>query len=495
MDDHALLREFAATGSEPAFRQLVERHVNLVYSTARRRLGDVHRAQDAAQQVFVLLARKAAQLPHGVVLAGWLYRTACHVASEVLRRETRHQQRLQHAAVAMSTGTSPDPWSEIEPRLDQAMAQLSEADRDAVVLRYFEDKSLREVGLALGVSEDAAQKRLSRAVEKLRGLLSSSKQPLTGSALVAALATGAVQSAPTGLAATLTAGALSQALLVPSTSIALMSWTSLKPVITATTILATGAGLVVQSVRLNTAQQAKTELVARVEQAENAANAAREEGARAVRAVENDPRAVELARVRAELAALRRQANESAAENARLRDAMAQVNRDLHAQMAATEPPEDPELEAVKTVGIAKLNYGKQWALACILFAQEHGGRMPVTFAEAAPFFGGTTGSDVPNTVADQRAQTFVVSNQNAGATNLTLLRPDQFEITYQGVLDQISNPAMTVIIREKEPFSVPGREGLSRTYVFADGHSEIHRAANGDFTAWERERGLLAHP
>lgn len=495
MEDQALLREFAEAGSEPAFCQLVERHVNLVYSTARRRLGDVHRAQDVAQQVFVLLARKASRLPARVMLAGWLYRTTCHVASELRRREARHQHRVQQAAAAMNTESSDDAWHEIEPRLDEAMALLSETDRDAVVLRFFENKSLREVGAALGVSDDAAQKRLSRAVERLRSLLSPRDRPLTGSALVAALAAGAIQSAPTGLATTLAAGALSHALLIPSTSIALMSWTSLKPVIAATTILAAGTALVVQTTRLNALRQANTELQTRAQQAERTAETARDEAARAARAADNDPRTTELARLRAELTALRRTQSEAAAENARLREAMAQVNRDLQSQPARSETPGDPAPEAMQTLGRARLNYGRHWALACILFAEEHGGRMPATLAEAASFFGDPETSDMPDTVVDPRTQTFVVSTRNAGVTNLTLLRPDQFEITYHGALEQAPDPARTIIIREKEPFPALGQGGLMRTYIFADGHTEIYRAPEGNFAAWERERGLTATP
>ncbi len=491
MDDVALLREFVEAGSEPAFRQLVDRHVNLVYSTARRRLGDPHLAQDVAQQVFIRLVRKAARLPRGVVVAGWLYRTTCHVAAETVRRETRHQRHLAEAADAMNTENATGVWHEIEPLLDAAMTHLDHADRDAIVLRYFENKSLREVGAALGVSDDAAQKRLSRALEKLRRRLATRERPLTVSSLVAALAAGAVQSAPSGLAAVLSGAALSQAVVAPSIALTIMSWTTLKSVVTATAVLAAGTTIGLQTVRLQTATRERAQLLTRAEAAEQEAQAARSAAARAAQAAESDPRTVELARLRAEVTALRRQYNETATENARLKEAMLAVNRNLEAQ--AREVEEDPEREALKTVGIAKLNYGKHWALAFHLFAGEHNDRLPATFEEAAAFFGTAGSLDSPGTVADPRTQTFVISTQSGGVTNLTLLKPEQFEITHQGLMSQITDPANTIIIREKEPFSAGDQPGLVRTYVFADGHTEIHRAPDGDFTAWEQQRGLTA--
>jgi RNA polymerase sigma factor (sigma-70 family) len=170
VEDQQLLREYAAGGSEAAFGELVARYVNLVYSAALRRAGgDPHLAQDAAQLVFADLARKARSLPKGVVLAGWLHRATYYAAAQLLRTERRRQAR-EEEAVAMNALTSEPAtdWEQLRPLLDQALDRLGAADRDALVLRFFEQRSLAEVGHALGSNEDAARKRVTRALEKLR---------------------------------------------------------------------------------------------------------------------------------------------------------------------------------------------------------------------------------------------------------------------------------------------------------------------------------------
>jgi RNA polymerase sigma factor (sigma-70 family) len=168
--DFELLRTFAETGSEEAFTALVHRHVGLVYSAALRQLRDSHLAEDVTQAVFVLLARKAASIREGTILAGWLYRAAQFTANDVLKSEARRRKREESSAepapAHASAGLDSSP-----PSLDHALEQLSEMDRNAILLRYFEERSLREVGQALGISEDAARKRVDRAVEKLREFL------------------------------------------------------------------------------------------------------------------------------------------------------------------------------------------------------------------------------------------------------------------------------------------------------------------------------------
>jgi RNA polymerase sigma factor (sigma-70 family) len=171
MDDRQLLQEYAAHGSEAAFGQLMDRHLDLVYSAARRTLGDVPAAEDVAQSVFSLLASKARRLPAETVLVGWLYQTTVFVAARYRQSEWRRRRREQEA-VAMNCdpveANANQAWDSIAPILDQAMNGLKGEDRLALLLRFFEGKALGEVGKALGISEDAARMRVNRSLKKLR---------------------------------------------------------------------------------------------------------------------------------------------------------------------------------------------------------------------------------------------------------------------------------------------------------------------------------------
>jgi RNA polymerase sigma factor (sigma-70 family) len=207
MDDAALLQQYVQAKSDEAFRTLVERHVPLVYSAALRQIGSAPLAEDVTQVVFIILARKAGRLPRKTILSGWLYRTARHAAAKALRTEHRRQRREQEA-VRMQNDEPEASWLELGPHLDEAMAQLGELDRGAILLRYFQNRSLREVGKALGVSEDTAQRRVSRAVDKLRRILL--RKGVAGSAVVITglLATRAAQFAPAHLSSRVAAAAL-----------------------------------------------------------------------------------------------------------------------------------------------------------------------------------------------------------------------------------------------------------------------------------------------
>jgi RNA polymerase sigma factor (sigma-70 family) len=197
-ETQALLAEFVKSRSETAFCELVARYLNLVYSTAFRLVdGDPHRAQDIAQSVFLHLAQKAHTLKADSTLGGWLHRDACHVAATLMRGERRrHQRELQAAAMNSTPDHSESNLATLTPILDEAINQLGEADRTAIVLRFYEQLDLRSVGQALGSSENAAQKRVTRALELLRLLLAQRGVTLSAAALASLLLAGAVSAAP-----------------------------------------------------------------------------------------------------------------------------------------------------------------------------------------------------------------------------------------------------------------------------------------------------------
>ena len=207
MTDWQLLQIYVESRSEPAFAELVRLHLDWVYSVALRQVGDRQLAEEVAQSVFVLLGRKGADLRPGTLLGGWLFRTTCYVASRARREEQRRKNREAKASVMLHDHNSPDSdeteilWQQLAPHLDQTVSSLSEADRAAILLRFYEKMPLRLIGERLGISEDAAKKRVSRALEKMRRSLERrGGGRITGTALAAVLAEKTAQPASAALA-------------------------------------------------------------------------------------------------------------------------------------------------------------------------------------------------------------------------------------------------------------------------------------------------------
>ncbi len=247
--DLQLLARYIRNCSEDAFAELVRRHLDLVHSAALRQVRSPQLAEEVAQSVFTDLARNARRLAPDTILTAWLYQVTRRTAIDVVRREARRQLREQIATEMNAMNATTDDWTHIEPLLDEAMQALDETDRAAVLLRYFENKSLREVGASLGASDDAAQKRVTRAVERLREFFTKRGVTVGAGGLAVVISANAVQAAPAGLAVTIsTAAALAGTAITTTAATATatkaIAMTALqKTLITTIIVAAVGTGI------------------------------------------------------------------------------------------------------------------------------------------------------------------------------------------------------------------------------------------------------------
>jgi RNA polymerase sigma factor (sigma-70 family) len=245
--DFELLRRYRESQCERAFTELVERHIDVVYSAARRQVaGNADLAKDVAQQVFSELAQKASSLSADTVLTVWLYTRTRFAASKALRAEQRRHVREEKACMEPQPPPAPEPgWDELQPVLDTVMHELDERDRTAVLLRYFERRPLADVGAKLGLTEDAARMRLGRALDKLRQLLARRGITSTTAALAGLLAQQTVTAAPAGLALNIAGTALASATATGLTLGAIMA-TKLKIALATAAVIALATPLVMQ---------------------------------------------------------------------------------------------------------------------------------------------------------------------------------------------------------------------------------------------------------
>ncbi len=187
MTDSELLQSYAQNRSEEAFATLIDRYIRLVYSACQRQLTDRHLAEDATQGVFVLLSQKARKIS-GDRLAGWLLTTARYACANIRRTQMRREQREQVAAMNQDRPSENDNNRELLNLLDEALCRLPAKYREALILRYLKEQPLTEVGQSLGISEEAARKRVSRAMEKLRSYFSRHGLMTNAAALSAVMA-------------------------------------------------------------------------------------------------------------------------------------------------------------------------------------------------------------------------------------------------------------------------------------------------------------------
>ena len=257
-DDMALLREYAAHNSEAAFAEFVNRRIGFVYSAAFRQVRNAHLAEEITQAVFVLLAQKARQISEKTILTGWLFRTTRFVALAQLRAVAKRQRLAEELQMQneFSSMAANSLWEQLSPLLDEALAALNEKDRQAVLLRFFDNKSLAEIGAILDVEENTAGKRTSRALQKLEFFFARRGIHSTASTIAETISANSVQAAPVALAKTATAIALSKGVTASASTATLikgalkiMAWTNAKTaaIVGAALILASGTSVVVVS--------------------------------------------------------------------------------------------------------------------------------------------------------------------------------------------------------------------------------------------------------
>ena len=251
VNDMDLVREFASRNSEPAFAELVRRHINLVYSVAFRFTGSTGDAQDVTQAVFIILARKAAGLSVRIVLTGWLYETTRFTAIQLLRTQARRRAHEQEASM-QSILDQPDHdnvWRQLAPHLEAAMSRLAERDRTLLALRYYENKTGAEAAALLGIREEAARKRTNRALDKLRKFFAKRGVDSTAATIAETISANSVQAAPLALAKSATAVALAKGATASISTLTLikgalkiMAWTKAKTAIVASACVLLAAG-------------------------------------------------------------------------------------------------------------------------------------------------------------------------------------------------------------------------------------------------------------
>ena len=241
--DMDLVRAYAGQNSEPAFAELVRRHINLVYSVALRFTGNGGDAEDVTQAVFIILARKAAALRPGTVLAGWLYETTRFMASRFLRDQMRrraHEQKAVMQSHLNDPGTD-DLWRQLAPHLEAAMARLGESDRTLLALRFYQNQTGAEAAATLGIREEAVHKRTARALEKLHRYFGRLGISSTTAVLAGTISANGLQAAPAALVQTTTAVAMAKGVAASGSTLTLVKGALKLMVWKKSSVLAAGA--------------------------------------------------------------------------------------------------------------------------------------------------------------------------------------------------------------------------------------------------------------
>jgi RNA polymerase sigma factor (sigma-70 family) len=470
--DAELLATFARTNSEAAFAELVQRHVNLVYSAALRQVnGDEHLAKDVAQMVFTGLARKANSLSRRETLAGWLYTSAHFAAAKMLRGENRRRDREEKfMREPENSGMGVPPvqsaneieWEKIRPALDDAMHELKATDREAVLLRYFENRPFAEVGAKLGLNENAARMRVERALEKLRGVFAR-RGIATATALASVISAHAIQTAPANLAATLTTASIATAGTGTFTLLKIMTATKLKLAFSALVVAGAATAFVIQhqaQEKLRADNESLTQQLAQLH-ADNETLSNRFADIGGSKKL-SDEQFNELLKLRGEVGVLRRQVGDFGKlheENQRLRT----QNSAAQSHAVVLTPEEQFKLQEFHTV-----NAMKMLGLAMRIYAGDHNDQYATNFDQLKNELGGVT--NFPGNISLDAVE-FV----NTGLVNDAM--PDK------------------IIFRERVPRQLSPDGGWQRIYGLADGSVQtIYSSSDGNFDDFEKPR-LVSPP
>jgi RNA polymerase sigma factor (sigma-70 family) len=455
--DSELLRRFAQTNSEDAFAELVKRHVNLVYSAALRQMnGDEHLAKDVAQTVFADLARKATSLSHRENLTGWLYTSAHFAAAKIVRGENRRRDREEKFMREPIHENAPEAdWEKLRPTLDDAMHELKETDREAILLRYFEDRQFAEVGPKLGLNENAARMRVERALEKLRDIFAK-RGITTVTAFASVISANAIQIAPANLAATLTTTSIAAAGTGTFTLLKIMTATKLKLGISALVVAGAATALVVQyqaQEKLRAENESLTQQIAQL-QNDNESLSNRLAAANGSKSF-SDEQFNELLKLRGEVGVLRHQVDEIG----KLREENRRISKELADANQTIQSLPSPEQALFNKKRIQAVNDAKMVGLAMRIWAGDNNDQYPTNFDDMTNELGGIT-----NEIHFKETFEFV----NAGAAN--------------------EHYPQMLMLREITPRQAPDGK-WERVYGLADGSVWTETSTDGNFDAYEKQQ------
>jgi RNA polymerase sigma factor (sigma-70 family) len=468
-EDRILLARYAREGCERAFEELVRRHIDMVWGAACRVTGDGELARDVAQGVFNDLARKGRFFPGTVSVPGWLYRAAVMAARNAVRTNIRRSRREREA---METYLPNPPAKEpdvaaverLMPLLDEGLQTLGANDREVVVLRFFAGKSLAEIGRTFAISEDAAQKRVSRALERLKGFFARQGEVVSAGVVLSALTAAGTVAAPVGIAGTIagvscaaaSTGALGSAVSFLAGAGEQIVFMKAKIVVASLATVAVGAPLVIQQQTLGALERDRAEL-------SGASRDIAELRAEHARTAEQRQPAAEWAqyeRERAELAQLRAEAGrlrEVAAANPELQRKLAEARRSFEAAKASAKFANDTvQAEELKVRTVEAM---KHLGLAARIFATDNADRFPKSFEEMKNELGEKLSGNLPLETFE-----FVEHEREISETEPQLL-----------------------LFREKEPRQLPNGK-WTRAYTLADGSVQNPERDSPDFSDWEKD-------